>query len=261
MAVPDAGDLLRIERDDKVAILTLTRPEKRNAINERLVTAIGSFFADPPDGVVAAVVRAEGDHFCAGLDLAEQSTRTPFQTMAHSRLWHRMFEIVEHGRIPLVASLHGAVIGGGLELALTAHVRVADETAFYSLPEGRLGIFVGGGASVRAGRVLGADRVRELMLTGRRLDAAEGQRLGISHELAPAGEADARALELAARIAGNGPLANELMLAALPRIDDMARADGFWAEAMTAAVSSTTADAHEGLRAFLERRPPEFRGE
>jgi enoyl-CoA hydratase/carnithine racemase len=88
------------------------------------------------------------------------------------------FEAVEHGRVPVVAAVHGAVVGGGLELALTAHVRVAEPGAFYALPEGRLGIFVGGGASVRAGRILGADRMREMMLTGRRIMADEGQRLG-----------------------------------------------------------------------------------
>jgi enoyl-CoA hydratase/carnithine racemase len=159
-----------------------------------------------------------------------------------------------------VAVLHGAVIGGGLELALAAHVRVADPSTFYAMPEGRLGIFVGGGGSVRIARILGPDRMRELMLTGRRLDAAEGQRLGLSHELTPAGEANARARELAERIAGNAPLTNQLMMTALPRIGDMSRSDGFWAEALTAALTAATDDAAEGLRAFLEKRPPEFRG-
>ncbi len=256
-----APGLLDVEIDDTIAVLRLARPEKRNALNEQLVQLIGAFFADPPDGVRAAVLLADGDHFCAGLDLDEHQRRSPFDAMAHSRLWHRTFETVEHGRIPLVAALHGAVVGGGLELALTAHVRVADATAFYALPEGRLGIFVGGGASVRAGRVLGADRMRELMLTGRRVSAEEGQRLGLSHELVDAGEADARARALAVQVAGNAPLTNQLILTALPRIADMSRSDGFWAEALTTALTQSTADADEGLRAFLEKRTPDFHGE
>jgi enoyl-CoA hydratase/carnithine racemase len=210
--------------------------------------------------VRAAVLLAEGEHFCAGLDLAEHSLRTPFEAMRVSRLWHRSFEQVEHGRLPLVAALHGAVIGGGLELALAAHVRIADPTSFYSLPEGRLGIFVGGGGSVRIGRIIGPDRMREMMLTGRRLSAEEGQRLGLSHELVGPGEAATRARAVAAQVAGNAPLANELILTALPRIDDMARSDGYWTEAMAAALSQSTDDAEEGMRAFLERRKPGFRG-
>jgi enoyl-CoA hydratase/carnithine racemase len=254
-------DLLAIEVEGAIAVLRLTRPEKRNALNEELVQQIGAFFAEPPGAIRAAVLLAEGDHFCAGLDLDEHSRRSPFEAMAHSRLWHRAFETVEHGQVPLVAALRGAVVGGGLELALTAHVRVADPSAFYALPEGRLGIFVGGGASVRAGRVLGADRMREMMLTGRRIAADEGQRLGVSHELVEAGAAEARARELALQIAGNAPLTNQLILTALPRIGDMSRADGFWAESLTTAVSQSTTDAGEGLRAFLERRTPHFRGE
>jgi enoyl-CoA hydratase/carnithine racemase len=251
---------LRFEVEGAVAEIALARPDKRNALNEGMVLELEAFFADPPGAVKAAVLVADGDHFCAGLDLDDHSRRTPFEAMEHSRLWHRAFATIEHGRIPLVAALHGAVVGGGLELALTAHVRVAEPSAFYALPEGRLGIFVGGGASVRAGRILGADRMREMMLSGRRLAAEEGQRLGVSHELVTPGAAADRARELAAQIASNAPLINQLILTALPRIDDMARSDGFWAESLAAALSQSTADAEEGLRAFLEKRPPDFRG-
>jgi enoyl-CoA hydratase/carnithine racemase len=108
---------------------------------------------------------------------------------------------------------------------------------------------------------VGAERLREMMLTGRRITADEGQRLGLSHELVEVGAAEARARALAVQIAGNAPLTNQLILTALPRISDMSRNDGFWAEALTTAVSQSTADADEGLRAFLEKRPPDFRGE
>src|SRR5436305_8742646 len=126
---------VRFEVDGNVAELALARPDKRNAVHEAMVREIGAFFSDPPPAVRAAVLVADGDHFCAGLDLDDHSRRSAFETMEHSRLWHRAFAAIEHGRIPLVAALHGAVVGGGLELALTAHVRIAERSAFYALPE------------------------------------------------------------------------------------------------------------------------------
>jgi enoyl-CoA hydratase/carnithine racemase len=255
-----SSSALSIQIEDSLATLTLSRPNKRNALDLELVNTIGRFFAEPPPEVRVAVLMAEGAHFCAGLDLAENRDRTVFQAMENSSAWHRAFDHIEHGRIPVVAALHGAVIGGGMELALAAHVRVADSTAFYSLPEGRLGIFVGGGGSVRIARVLGADRMRDMMLTGRRLNAEDGQRLGISHELVDDGETAGRAHTIALQIAGNAPLTNQLILTALPRIADMSSSDGLWAEALAAAVSQSTEDAIEGMRAFLEKRSPEFRG-
>jgi len=251
---------LRVDVADGVATVHLARPERRNALSEPLVEAIGDFFAAPPDDVRAALIVGDGDHFCAGLDLGEHRARTPFEVMHNSQLWHRAFAHIEHGRIPVVSALHGAVIGGGLELAISTHVRVADDSAFYALPEGRLGIFVGGGASVRVARVVGPDRMRELMLTGRRLSAEDGQRLGLSHELVGRGEAPAVARELAGRIAANAPLTNQLILAALPHIGDMVAETGLWAESLAAALVQTTDDAAEGLRAFLEKREPRFRG-
>ena len=258
----DAGRWLAlgvgIEGD--VATIRLRRPQRANALNEATITELGEFFAEPPAGVRAAVLLAEGEHFCAGLDLAEHRSRSPFESMEHSRRWHATFDRLEHGRVPVVAALQGAVIGGGLELALAAHVRVAGPSAFYSLPEGRLGIFVGGGGAVRIGRLLGTDRMREMMLTGRRVTAAQGQRLGISHEMVHTGEVGARAHDVARRIAANAPLTNQLILAALPRVSDMSRGDGLWAEALTTALTQSTADAQEGLQAFLKKRPPVFRG-
>ena len=251
---------LNIEIRGSLAVLRLARSERRNALSVGVVDQLETFFSRPPDEVRAVALLADGDHFCAGLDLAENKERTTFEVMENSRHWHRAFERIELGRIPVVSALHGAVIGGGLELALATHVRLADPTAFYALPEGRLGIFVGGGGSVRIARVLGADRMRELMLTGRRLSAADGQQFGISHEITQASDLEERALELAAQIAENAPLNNQVILAALPRIADMSSSDGLWAESLAAALTQSTDDATEGMRAFLEKRPPNFTG-
>ncbi|MBI3452748.1 MAG: crotonase/enoyl-CoA hydratase family protein [Rhodospirillales bacterium] len=186
-------------------------------------------------------------------DLAEHKARTPIDVAHHSGAWHAAFRAIQFGRLPAIAVLRGAVIGGGLELAMACHVRVAEPGAFYQLPEGRRGIFVGGGASVRVARVIGADRMTEMMLTGRRFDAAEGQRLGLSHYLVGAGEGDRRARELARDIAGNAPVSNWLILRALAEIADMPASAGYFAESLSAAVAQSAPEAQAGLAAFLAR--------
>ena len=150
------------------------------------------------------------------------------------------------------------MIGGGLEIAAATHVRVAERSAFFQLPEGRRGIFVGGGASVRVARLIGAGRMTEMMLTGRRYDAEDGLRLGLAHYLVGPGEALPRALELAREIAANAPWSNYLTIQAVARIGDMAAAEGLFAESMAAALAQTSDDAKAGLQAFLAKRPPGF---
>ena len=151
-------DSLACTVQDEVAILRLSRPEKRNALDDATVAAIGRFFADPPAGVRAVVIHGEGEHFSAGLDLASLTATDATAAIHHSRAWHRAFAAIEFGRVPVVAVLHGAVVGGGLELAASSHVRVAERSAFYALPEGSRGIFVGGGGSVRLPRLIGRAR-------------------------------------------------------------------------------------------------------
>jgi (methylthio)acryloyl-CoA hydratase len=165
---------------------------------------------------------------------------------------------MQFGGLPVVAALHGGVIGGGLEIAAASHVRIAEPSTFFQLPEARRGIFVGGGASVRVARLIGAGRMTEMMLTGRRYDAEDGLRLGLAHYLVGQGEAEQKALELARAIAANAPLSNYLTIQAVARIDDMAAAEGLFAESMAAALAQTSDDARAGLRAFLAKQPPKF---
>lgn len=245
---------LRLERRGAVAVAQLARPEKRNAINDALIDEIEALFRAPPEAARAIVLHGEGGHFSAGLDLSEHKARDAFEVMQHSRRWHRAFEALQFGRVPVVAALHGAVIGGGLELAAACHVRVADASAFYQLPEGQRGIFVGGGASVRVARIIGAHRMVEMMLTGRTLDAEEGQRLGLSHYLVGPGDALAKALALAEGIAGNAELSTWAVLQAVARIDDMGAAEGLFTESLVAALCQTGPEAKARLEAFLGRR-------
>ncbi|MGI9501051.1 MAG: crotonase/enoyl-CoA hydratase family protein [Geminicoccaceae bacterium] len=249
----------RFERQGHIGVLHFARPDKRNAVNESLVRDLDLLFSKPPKGIAAIVLAGDGGNFCAGLDLAEHEHRSAEENLYHSRNWHRVMDAIEFGGLPIVSALTGAVIGGGLEIAAATHVRVADSTAFFQLPEGRRGIFVGGGATVRIGRLMSADRMREMMLTGRKFDAEEGERLGLCHYKVPEGDALGKAIELAEQIAGNAPFSNYLMIQAISRIGDMSRQDGLFTESLAAAMSQTTSGAAEGLRAFLEKRAPKFR--
>jgi len=259
MNKPLARPLLDIALEGPIATLTMNRPAKRNAMCDGLLAEIEAFFAQPPKGIRVVILTGTEGHYCSGLDLSEHVARDAEGTLRHSRHWHRVMELVQFSGLPVVSAMFGAVIGGGLELAAATHVRIAEPSTLFQLPEGRRGIFVGGGASVRVGRILGADRMCEMMLTGRTYSAEEGLRLGLAHYLVPEGQALAKAQELAARIADNAQLSNFMMIQALARIDDMGRADGLFTESLCAAVSQTSRDAEEGLSAFLEKRQPKFR--
>jgi enoyl-CoA hydratase/carnithine racemase len=200
------------------------------------------------------VLHSAGANFCAGLDLSEHKERTPFEVMQHSQAWHRTFELIQFGGLPVVAALKGAVIGGGLELAMATHVRVSESSTFYGLPEGQRGIFVGGGASVRVGRAMGARRMMEMMLTGRHYQAEDGLRLGLAHYLVEDGQGLDKALDLAKSIAQNAPLSNYAMMTALARIDDMSMTDGLYTESLVAALAQTSGEAQARMASFLGRK-------
>ena len=172
--------LLRVETVGAVQHIRLNRPAKRNAINDALVAALHTAFVNLPEGIRAAVLSGEGEQFCAGLDLSELSERSAAEGIVHSRSWHAAFNQIQLGKVPVVAVLHGAVVGGGLELASACHVRVAEPSTFYALPEGQRGLFVGGGGSARIPRLIGVARMTDMMLTGRVYDADEGQAVGLS---------------------------------------------------------------------------------
>lgn len=250
--------ILRIELSDSIATLTMNRPAKRNAMCDDLLSAIDRFFSAPPPDVRAVVLTGTAGHYCSGLDLSEHVARDAEATMRHSRAWHQVMDRIQYGGLPVVSAMFGAVIGGGLELATSTHVRIAEPSAIFQLPEGRRGIYVGGGASVRVGRILGADRMIEMMLTGRKYGADEGLALGLTHYSVGQGEALAMAQDMARKIAGNAPLSNYIMIQALSRIEDMSKADGLFTESLCAALTQTSPDALEGLAAFLEKRTPKF---
>jgi (methylthio)acryloyl-CoA hydratase len=242
------------ERRGPVLLIGLDRVHKRNAINDETIAALDACFSALPSDVRSVMIHGMGPHFSAGLDLGEISERDVAEGVLHSRSWHRCFEKIEFGPVPVVAVLKGAVVGGGLELAAAAHVRVAERSTFYALPEGQRGIFVGGGGSVRVPRLIGVARMADMMLTGRTYGAAEGVGLGFSQYLVEDGEGFAKGLALAQTMAGNAPLTNFAVIQALPRIADSDPRVGYLMESLMAAVAQGDVEAKSRVRAFLDKR-------
>jgi enoyl-CoA hydratase/carnithine racemase len=251
-------EVLGIAQQGKVAHLVLNRPEKRNALNDALIEALDRFFVAIPADVRAVVVSGAGGHFSSGLDLSEHAARTPLDVMAHSRGWHHVMDRIQYCGVPVIAAMSGAVMGGGLEFGATCHVRVAEEPVRFQLPEGLRGIFVGGGGSVRIARLIGPDRMTEMMLTGRIYSGEEGRHIGLCHYVVPEGAALTKAFELAERIAENSRTINSLIIQSIAQIATMPPEAGLFAESLTAALSQSGPDAEEGLRAFLQKRRPTF---
>lgn len=250
-ALPES---LAVDVRGPVAVLTLMRARKRNALDTSTVLGLEAFFRDPPAGVRAVVLTGDGDHFCSGLDLSDLTAATVDEGLRHSRMWHRVMGTLELGRVPIVSALQGAVIGGGLELATATHIRVADRTAFYALPEGQRGLFLGGGGSVRLPRLIGVSRMTDLMLTGRVLSAEEGHAAGLTHYLVDPGQSLELALDLAAKAAAVAPMTTYAVLQALPRIAAVGPHEGYLMESLMAAVASSSDDAQQRMRDFLEGR-------
>jgi (methylthio)acryloyl-CoA hydratase len=245
---------LHFEMRGTVAVVRLARPAKRNAMSDALVVSLRNRLETLPKEARAAVLCGEGDHFCAGLDLGEIRERDAGEGLAHSRMWHAALDQLQFGAVPVVAALHGAVVGGGLELASACHIRVADDTAFFALPEGSRGIFVGGSGSVRIPKLIGMARMADMMFTGRVYNAIDAERIGLAQYLVPAGQAFDKALALAARIAGNAPLTNYALMHALPRITEQPADQGLFTEALMSAIVQAAPEAKARVTDFLEGR-------
>ena len=246
---------LKATRLGAIAHLRLARAEKRNALNDATVLGLETFFTRLPEDIRAVVLTGEGAHFSAGLDLSEVAgVRDPLEAALHSRMWHRAFEAIQFGRAPVIAALHGAVVGGGLELAAATHIRVAERSAYYGLPEGQRGIFLGGGGSVRIARLIGVARVQDMMLTGRTLSAEEGHGAGATQYLVEDGKGFETAMALAAKAASNTATTNFAVLHALPRIFESDPASGLLTESLMAAIAEMSGEAKERLKDFLEKR-------
>jgi len=251
---------VRVERrGDGVAVLTLARPDRLNALSSAvaadLAAAVSDVMAD--DASRAIVVAGDGKAFCAGADIAELSTLDgPRGFAAFVQRLTDAFGVLASCPKPSVAALHGAVLGGGLELALACDLRIADETAKLGVPEIRLGLLPGAAGTVRLPRLLPKAIAKHLLLTGEPMTAVDAECFGLVNKVVPAGEALEAAGALAARLASLAPLA----LAAAKRLVDEPLDDAIAAEREVVSGLFGTDDGIEGVRAFLEKRPPTFRG-
>lgn len=259
--LPTLTNLALDLQDDGVLIATLNRPAKRNALNSETVEELVALFsALPKSGVRSVVLAAKGDHFCAGLDLVEhhQADRSPAEFMHLCLRWHEAFNKMEYGGVPVIAALTGAVVGGGLELASAAHVRVADASTYFALPEGQRGLFTGGGATIRVAGLVGKARMIDMMLTGRVYKGQEAIDVGLAQYLVEGSSLDA-ALALARRAAQNLPLTNFAICSAISHMNNMSALDASYAEAVVAGIVNTQPAARERLDAFARGTGPRIR--
>lgn len=240
--------------DDGVHVVTVNREAKRNALNAETIEELVSFFsAAPRAGVRAVVLAGAGPHFCAGLDLVEhhKADRTPAEFWQLCLRWHEAFNKMEYGGVPVIAALKGAVVGGGLELASAAHIRVADASTYFALPEGQRGLFTGGGATIRVADLVGKARMIDMMLTGRVYQGQTAVDLGLAQYLVE--DSLAQALALARRCAENLPLTNFAICSAISHMQNMSALDAAYAEACVAGVVNTQPEARARLEAFANK--------
>ncbi|MEM8729280.1 MAG: crotonase/enoyl-CoA hydratase family protein [Pseudomonadota bacterium] len=251
----DLPDCITVEQRGEIGLIALNRPKKRNALSDEIVLGLDKAFSHIPDGIKAVVLHGIGDHFCAGLDLNELRETTTFEGMQTSVIGQGLNNTIQFARVPVIAVLKGAVIGGGFELAASAHIRVAEPTAFYALPEGTRGIFLGSGGTVRLPRLIGTAVVMDMMLTGRVFNAADAHtELRFSQYLVEEDAGVDKALELAAAVAKNGEISNFGIIQALPRIADIDPTTGLFTELLMAGIAQDSPEAKARLREFLEMK-------
>lgn len=252
---------LRLELEAPVATLTVHRPEKLNALNRATIVELGEAvrqIREAPE-VRGAVITGSGEKaFVAGADISELAAMDPLEGVEVSRLGQRVFREIELSPKPILAAVNGFALGGGCELALAAHLRVASTSARFGLPEVRLGIIPGYGGTARLSRLVGKGRALELILTGEMIGAEEAHRIGLVNRVVPAESLLHEARELVARIAENGPLALGFAIESVTRGMEMSVDDALALESHLFGLLASTADMREGMAAFLEKRAARF---
>ena len=254
---------VKIEVRDNVAVITVDRPKVLNALNAQTVAEIGEAFeqARNDESVKAVILTGGGEKaFVAGADIGELAKMTPITGKATAERGQRVFASIERFPKPVIAAINGFALGGGCELALACHIRIASEKAQIGLPEVTLGIIPGYGGTQRMARLLGKGKALELILTGDRIPAAEAERIGLVNKVVAPEELMNTAMEMATKIASRGPLAVRAAIEAVMSGSEMPIEEGFFLEATLFGLLASTEDMKEGMGAFLEKRAANFKG-
>src|ERR671932_964992 len=256
-------DYVRIDREGDIAVLTVDRQEKLNALDGRVVEEIGQSLLElETEAPRAIIVTGAGERsFVAGADISAMNGMNPIEAKRFSEIGHAAMALLDRSPIPTIAAVNGYALGGGCEVALACDIRIAAENATFGFPEVGLGILPGMGGTQRLPRLVGPALAKELIFTGRRIGAEEAREIGLVNRVVPRGEALGAAREMAAEIARNGPLAVRHAKSATNRALDVDLVSGLEYEADQFALLFATEDAREGMGAFAERRKPEFRGQ
>ncbi|RMF69645.1 MAG: hypothetical protein D6743_01500 [Calditrichaeota bacterium] len=254
---------LLFEKKDRVARLTINRPEVLNALNwqtmEEIRSALGEVREDPEVGGV--IVTGAGEKsFVAGADIKELATKDPVAAKEFSVASQQILQVIEHFPKPVIAAVNGYCLGGGCELALACHMRVASENAKFGQPEVNLGIIPGNGGTQRLPRLVGKGIALELILTGNMIDAGEAYRIGLVNKVVPQSELLAAAEGILKTIFEKGPVAVKLSLEAVNRGLNMTLEEGVNLESNLFGLCFSTEDMKEGTQAFIEKRKPNFKG-
>jgi enoyl-CoA hydratase len=248
---------------DHAAWITVNRPDKRNALNRRAVREIAEAaeraIADP-DVAVLIVTGAGEKAFVAGADIAEMAGLTASEAQSFSKVLTESLDRLESSPKPVIAAVNGFALGGGCELALACHLRIASDTAKFGQPEVNLGLIPGAGGTQRLQRLVGRGRALDLILSAETIDAAEAHRIGLVEKVVPAGELRAAVAAYAANLRDKGPLALSRALEAVLAGGEIALPEALALEASLFGLCFATEDMREGTRAFLEKRKPKFAG-
>jgi enoyl-CoA hydratase len=262
MRMAESYETLLVERRNRVAVITINRPEKRNALNIKTrqegAAVLEELRDDESIGVV--VFTGAGDKaFIAGADIAEFADRTAL-TQREVMLARSLFTAIDGFPKPVIAMVNGYCLGGGCELALACDLRIASETASFGQPEIKLGIIPGGGGTQRLTRLVGEGKAMELILTGEIIDARTAFSIGLVNMVVPATDLEPRTMELANRIAEYSPIALRLAKDAVKVASRSNLDEGLRREVDLFALCFSSEDKDEGVRAFLEKRKPVFKG-